>query len=458
MKKLCLLPVLLLVSHFLFSQSFTEQAGISLPGVSSSSVAWGDYDNDGDLDIILTGFNGGSSYNTKIYKNNGNNTFTEQTGISLTGIRDGSVAWGDFDNDGYLDILLTGVAGSKDISKIYKNNGNNTFTEQTGISLTGVDYGSVAWGDYDNDGDLDILLTGRSSSGLASKIYKNNGNNSFTEQSGISLPGIVYSSVAWGDYDNDGDLDILLTGDAGSNKYISKIYKNNGDNTFTEQTGISLTGVSNSSVAWGDYDNDGDIDILLTGWTVSSNQISKIYKNNGNNTFTEQTGISLTGVGYGSVAWGDYDNDGDLDILLTGYSNSGPISNIYKNNGNNTFTEQTSISLTDVNYNSVAWGDYDKDGDLDILLTGSTGYASISKIYKNESSPVNTPPSVPVKLTQTVNGKSTTFTWDKATDKETPWNGFSYNLVIQSIDGKIIKIPLSDISNGIRKVNNSGIK
>ena len=97
-----------------------------------------------------------------------------------------------------------------------------------------------------------------------SKMYRNNGDNSFTEQTSITLTGVAYSSVAWGDYDNDGDLDILLTGDNGSSR-ISKIYRNNGNNTFTEQTSIALTGVDSSSVAWGDYDNDGDLDILLTG-------------------------------------------------------------------------------------------------------------------------------------------------------------------------------------------------
>ena len=108
---------------------------------------------------------------------------------------------------------------------------------------------------------------------------------------------------------------------------------------------ISLTSVSASSVAWGDYDNDGDLDILLIGYS-NGGPVSKIYHNNGDNTFTEQTSISLIGVYYSSAAWGDYDNDGDLDILLTGYSNSGPVSKIYRNNGNNTFTEQTSISFT----------------------------------------------------------------------------------------------------------------
>ena len=99
----------------------------------------------------------------------------------------------------------------------------------------------------------------------------------------------ISSSVAWGDYDKDGDLDILLTGDG-----MSKIYRNDGSNTFTEQTGIILQGVSQSSAAWGDYDNDGYLDILLTG-NGPAGPVSKIYRNNGNNTFTEQTGIVLQG-------------------------------------------------------------------------------------------------------------------------------------------------------------------
>ena len=142
----------------------------------------------------------------------------------------------------------------------------------------------------------------------------------FTEQKSISLIGFYFGCAAWGDYDNDGDLDLLLTGyneDIGGGDF-SKIYRNNGDNTFTEQTSISLTGVYSGSAAWGDYNNDGYMDILLTGYDQSTTMISKIYRNNGNNTFTEQTSISLTGVTTGTGAWGDYDNDGDLDILLIG--------------------------------------------------------------------------------------------------------------------------------------------
>ena len=217
-----------------------------------------------------------------------------------------SVAWGDYDRDGDLDILLTGDG----MSKIYRNDGSNTFTEQTGIILEGVSNGSAAWGDYDNDGYLDILLTGNGPSGPVSKVYRNNGNNTFTEQTGIVLQGVGNSSAAWGDYDNDGDLDILLTGNIGIfQEYTATM----AIILLHGRTGINLPGVSESSVAWGDYDNDGDLDILLTGWGSS-----RIYRNNGDNTFTELTGIPLHGVSWGSTAWGDYDNDGYLDILLTG--------------------------------------------------------------------------------------------------------------------------------------------
>ena len=412
---------------------FTEQTGISLTGVSNSSVAWGDYDNDGDLDFLLTG-QGTSTYISKIYKNNGDNTFTEQTGISLTGVNNSSVAWGDYNNDGYLDILLTGQSGTSTyVSKIYKNNGNNTFTEQTGISLTGVYNSSVAWGDYNNDGYLDILLTGQSgNSSYNSKIYKNNGNNTFTEQTGISLAVVYESSVSWGDYNNDGYLDILLTGQYGTYAFNSKIYKNNGNNTFTEQS-ISLTGVSTGSVAWGDYNNDGYLDILLTGYTGST-YISKIYKNNGNNTFTEQTGISLA-VG-SSVAWGDYNNDGNLDILLS--------SRIYKNNGNNTFTEQTGIALSE----TVAYGDYDNDGDLDILTTGS----GISKIYRNDGTTANTPPTPATGLNAVVNNYEVTLSWNDGTDTNTPAVALSYNVIVTDSYGKMYCAPMADGFVGTRSV------
>ncbi len=357
---------------------------LGLPGVLYSSVAWGDYDKDGDLDILLTGSTeSGPAISSvpaisKVYRNDGNGVFTD-INAGLIGVSYGSVAWGDYDKDGDLDILLTGSTESGGISKVYRNDGNGVFTE-INAGLTGVYDGSVAWGDYDGDGDLDILLTGISNLGRVSKIYRNDGNGVFTDIN-AGLAGVMYSSVAWGDYDKDGDLDVLLTGDTGSGQ-ISKIYRNDGNGVFTD-INANLTGVQSSSVACGDYDGDGDLDILLTGIS-SSGRISKVYRNNGNGTFTN-AGVDLPGVTRGSIAWGDYDGDGDLDILLTGESISGRISKIYRNDGNGLFTD-INAALIGVTRGSVAWGDYDNDGDLDILLTGELN----SKVYRNDGNGVFT--------------------------------------------------------------------
>src|SRR4030042_1320748 len=393
---------------------FIEQTAI-LQSISNGSAAWGDYDNDGDLDILLTG--GGIS---KIYRNNGNNTFTEQTTITLPGVTNSSSVWGDYDNDGDLDILLTGG----NVSKIFRNNLNNTFTEQSAIILPGVSYSSAAWGDYNSDGYLDILLTGRlNSQEYISKIYQNNRDNSFTEQTGITITGVNNSSAAWGDYNNDGYPDILLTGNSTTGP-VSRIYLNNKDNTFTEQTEIILEEVAYSSAAWGDYDNDDDLDILLTG-----NSISKVYRNNGNNTFSEQSGIILQGVAYRSAAWGDFDNDGYSDILITGTTNgqaSGAVTKFYRNNGDNTFTEQSGISLIGVYNSSIAPGDYNNDGKLDILLTGNNiNGQAVSKIYANFCETSRPIPQMPVLVSSEETDSSIVFKWNVIRRDGIPAKGVS---------------------------------
>jgi hypothetical protein len=353
--------------------------GAGLPGVAYSSVAWGDYDNDGDLDILLTGDDGSYPPVSKVYRNDGGAVFTN-TGAGLAGVTDSSVAWGDYDNDGDLDILLTGHTGTGYVSKVYRNDGGGVFSD-AGAALTGVSDSAVAWGDYDNDGDLDILLTGGADGSPLSIVYRNDTPSGFTDI-GAGLTGVMKGSVAWGDYDNDGDLDILLTG-----AHHSKVYRNDGGGTFTN-IGAGLTGVKDSSVAWGDYDNDGDLDILLTGqWLpdIDYVRVSKVYRNDTPSGFTD-IGAALTGAAYGSVAWGDYDNDGDLDILLTGDAGATDVSKVYRNDGPSAFTD-IGAGLTGVTYSSVAWGDYDNDGDLDILLTGYGGSSLVSRVYRNNSRP-----------------------------------------------------------------------
>ncbi len=377
------------------SGSFSDISA-ALPGVERGSVAWGDYDNDGDLDILLTGRDPSSNYISRVYQQDSSGSFNDIS-AGLYGAAKGSVAWGDYDNDGDLDILLTGdnpYVGS--ISRVYRQDSSGSFSDIS-AGLEGVAYASVAWGDYDNDGDLDILLTGRGigSFNLISRVYRQD-SGSFSDIS-AGLPGVRYSSVAWGDYDNDGDLDILLTGRGiGSFNLISRVYSQDSSGSFSDIS-AGLDGVYRSSVAWGDYDNDGDLDILLTGRgdaSVSFAPIARVYRNDvvRPDAFSfSDISAGLAGVRVSSVAWGDYDNDGDLDILLTGSRDnasvsSATISRVYRQDSSGSFSD-ISAGLEGVRYSSVAWGDYDNDGDLDILLTGRDASGGpISRVYRQDSS------------------------------------------------------------------------
>ena len=378
-----------------FSDSGT--ADDALAAVDRSSVAWGDYDNDGDLDILLAGRDSGSSLVARLYRNDGGVFADSGTADdALTGVFAGSLAWGDYDNDGDLDILLTGQdSGSNPVVRLYRND-DGLFADSgtADDALTGVALSSVAWGDYDNDGDLDILLTGRDSGNVpVARLYRNDGG--LFADSGTAddaLTGVRFSSVAWGDYDNDGDLDILLTGqDSGLNP-VAKVYRNDGG-LFTDSgtADDALTAVSGGSVAWGDYDNDSDLDILLTGQGSGNVQVAHLYRNDGGLFADSGTADdALTPVDFSSVAWGDYDNDGDLDILLTGQdSGNNPVAEVYRNDGGLFADSGTADdALTAVDFSSVAWGDYDNDGDLDILLTGAdSGDNSVARLYGNDDCP-----------------------------------------------------------------------
>lgn len=417
----------------------------ALVGIEHGSVDWGDYDNDSDLDILMTGWNG-SSYISKIYRND-KSSFID-INASLIGVTAGQAKWGDYDNDGDLDILLTGaryVGTPEYFSKVYRND-SGSFID-INAPLLNVGSSSGSWGDYDNDGDLDILLTGSNDSGRFSKIYRND-KGSFID---INAPliGVRASAVAWGDYDNDGDLDILLGGLASTGEIVSKIYRNQGG-TFTE-IGTNLPGMTDGSLAWGDYDNDGDLDILMTGWSGSS-EVSKVYRND-NGSFTDIS-ASLASGWNGSAAWGDYDNDGDLDILLTGTFSA----KVYQNNGGN--FNDIGLPLATV-YNSAnqaaAWGDYDKDGDLDILLTGRDSSANrVAKIYRNNSVNFNNFPTTPTDLQASVNGTSVILNWNPATDNQTLQNGLTYNLRVGTTPGSSDVMSPMAADSGTRKVVQMG--
>lgn len=317
-----------------------------------------------------------------------------ETQNNFHGIINGDLAWGDYDNDGDLDILLTGTYLEDEIQNyivtIYRNDGYDIFSE-TSIDLPTVFYGSANWGDYDNDGDLDFLLTGSYASvGYITKIFNNSGSGTFTDLN-LDIVGVASSSSGWADFDNDSDLDFIISGQyVNSDSLVTIIYSNIGNNQFIA-VNDTLIGFSGCSIALGDYDNDMDIDIAIGGYAEYENRTTIIFKNTGDFIF-EKTEIELVGCLNGSLCWGDYDSDGDLDLLITGMDNDSDFgSYIYKNEGLDSFTK-VDPGFKQLQNSDCAWIDFDNDGDLDVHLIGraSGTWVSNNLLYKNEGNDIFT--------------------------------------------------------------------
>ncbi len=421
-----------------------EDIGAPLYAVGNSAMAWGDYDRDGDLDLVLTGrynlnpppnFTG---YTAAIFRND-NGTFAD-TFTPLPGLMDGSADWGDYDNDGDLDLLLTGYTGISAFSGLYRND-NGAFT-YIDAGLVGIQLGSADWGDYDNDGDLDILLVGSLGATGTARIYRND-NGTFVDIN-APLPGVVQGTAGWVDYDNDGDLDAYIIGSSDSGS-IARIYHNT-SGSFSE-VNAGLLGMGFAAAAWGDYDNDGDLDLLTSGASDFGPKMSILYQNN-SGLFTD-SGALLPPVSTGSIAWGDYDNDGNLDFVLTGTTDTEFFSAIYRNNGNGTFSQ--AYSPPGMASGSLAWGDYDNDGKLDLAYSGYTDTAIIARIYRNNASITNTPPTAPSLAAVIAYGNQVTLSWNAAADTQTPSAALTYNLRIGTTPGgSDILSPMADVTSGYR--------
>lgn len=380
-----LITSLLLILFFGSSaQTFTK---LTDPAISIRTGDWFsaipvDIDNNYTIDLVL-GNNGQNGF--FLHSDSLNFSFSNSPNFINQTTNAKSSFWADADNDCDLDVFWAQQGSG---NSLFENNGDGTFTENTTSALATdlLRSLSAAWGDYNNDGLVDLYLVrwNTTSSGFSNYLYKNNGNFNFTriDTGATATPASTSASASWVDYDNDGDLDIYVVN---RNNYNNDFYINNGNGTFTRNTTIEITknGGNSPGCSWGDYNNDGYLDVYVTN---VSGQKNHLYKNNGNGSFTR----ILTGAivndqqnTFGAI-WADFDNDGYLDLFTANNSNIWPKNNIlYKNNGNGTFTKVTSGSPYTELYST--WGsvgaDLNEDGFIDILT--ANWYTSPITIHLN---------------------------------------------------------------------------
>ncbi len=345
---------------------------------------WGDYDNDGRLDLLINA----SANHWRLYHNDGR---TQDGRTQFSTVTNGVMGefnlrkmwgvWSDPDNDGDLDVL----SDSSGPAMLW-NDGQGHFTRvpQNGgwasgpLPLGGV-YGS-AWGDFDRDGFLDCFSS--STDTYTNAVLHNNGNGTFTwmANSVLTLSADRIQVTAVVDYDNDGDLDLIPIRYGGRR---TQFYRNDGQGNFEEATPEPIRSELSHSLtsAWGDFDNDGDLDVFFGAW---QNLQERFYVNQGRGTFTAWTGQPALFESYGDTAgswagWGDYNNDGFLDLAIAG---GNAAVRLWRNRGDGNFDQVLTGSLVNESgsfIQSGCWVDFNQDGNLDLFLATLSG--AVDKLY-----------------------------------------------------------------------------
>ncbi|MEZ4920442.1 MAG: T9SS type A sorting domain-containing protein [Saprospiraceae bacterium] len=369
-------------AQVLIAQSFTEVVGTPFSPASSAAVAFSDVDGDGDEDVLITGFNYTEQRISKLYLNDGAANFTNVPNTPFVGVLTGSIAFADVDGDGDEDVVIAGSTfsdGSK-ATILYINNGGGEFTMDSSATFISV-IGAVAFADIDGDNDQDLIVSGtKANSVRATKLYLNDGSGAFSEVQAAMFTGVAGDAVAFADVDSDGDQDLMISGfvttGSGSDK-LTNLYLNNGAGSFSIVWGTPFTPVSGSAIAFGDFDNDGDEDVVVGGATGWSGSNTSLYLNDGFGEFMLKENTPFPGISNGEFALSDVDNDGDLDIMMVG---SGAGARLYLNDSQANFSLVSGTPFSSVIESSAAFSDVDGDGDDDVLIAG---YGPLTKLYSN---------------------------------------------------------------------------
>ena len=477
-----------------------------------SNVAWGDINNDGNLELLYSGrhvhLNGGSD-RTLIYKHTGNGSYSTVSNQIATCYYAAPTLL-DFNNDGSLDLFMPGLKNidyKDDLGDIaaylYQNDGNGNFTEVNDGGAYGIDpiYNPrnggrsrhwVSAGDYDNDGFVDIVAIGyddyegfdgngnaiiRNDRRVVS-LYRNLGGQGFELQKNpvdgnAPMLGLSRGSVYFADFDNDGRLDIMTSG-YGPLEGNLHVYWNNGDGTFSEKPG-RLFGSYDSSCMPADLNADGLTDILVTGYAnygAGSRKDIYIYRNDGNRNFSliNSEACNFEGVDGATPDVADVNGDGLPDVFIGGHGAEHEITTwLYLNCGDFKFAEfggyysdpfGKKFTFERISHGNSHLIDYNNDNRLDAWSMGWASASSCGKdcnaaLYTNVNEAANNAPGVPTNLQVSYNSAEGTFTlsWDAPEDDITPQAALRYNIYLRKVGSESIYMTLpADVATGRLKV------
>ena len=369
-----------------------------LQGSDTGDMEFADLDGDGDQDLILTGsgnMTDGTTHSalTTLYFNDGTGNFTAVADHGIENIRVSKIALADIDNDSDLDLLISGSThGGTPLTKLYHNDGDGNFTEFAGTPFESLESGYFNFGDLDNDGDQDIIFSG-GHSGIDDIVkYINDGVGNFSLVSSIGVSNIS-GVLDLSDFDNDNDLDILVSGQDASENTLTRLYTNDGTGNFTLVADAGFNNLKFGDIAAGDTDGDGDLDVIISGSSDSGFE-TEFYTNNGDGTFTWLEEAPFLGLAAdGEVSFNDFDNDGDLDVFVIGSADGGLpniFTHIYENIEPNNFVLSDEFIGGYLSTHAVA--DIDNDNLLDLIIGGTTTGTPVrgSFMFKNVSKVLST--------------------------------------------------------------------
>ncbi|PAP78174.1 FG-GAP-like repeat-containing protein [Rubrivirga marina] len=358
---------------------------------SGAALAWADYDGDGDPDLVLTGFGfeSGDDYRLygEVYRNDGGTLVRDDANSAVVAdVHYGALAWADYDGDGDPDLVLTGVAENifgPAFGEVYRNDGGTLVRDDANSAVVAdTRSGALAWADYDGDGDPDLVLTGAVGNDAGGiffgEVYRNVGGTLVLDDANSAVvPDVSDGELVWVDYDSDGDPDLVVAGytfGAPIQTY-GEVYRNDGG-TLVRDAANSAAIPDDGVMAWADYDGDGDLDFAITysegGIRNPDTYLGEVYRNDGGTFVLDAANSAVVPNPYNSaLAWGDYDGDGDPDLVLTGSQASYAFGEVYRNDGGTLVREDVaSAAIPEMTIGTLAWADYDSDGDDDLALVG----------------------------------------------------------------------------------------